>query len=153
MIPQREQDLETFVSRGQAVPDRPQPDVEMVIPGNPYKEDCGCKNKNRDTLPFSYPFSDILPKDPSYIDFLKIQESVPSSLRSVYDKVTSIATLIHSIHNNFPEEAMKDELESLSKSVVRLEKSLKEYNEYLKSREALAKSTLEVDGPWVRVSK
>lgn len=146
MIPQNEEEF-TYVGRGEAVP-------PQSFKRNPYEEDCGCKkNKGGNIVRQDYPYSDILPKDEGYIDYLKFKELIPSHMRYLFDRVNSLSALIHTMNAAYPEEIVIDEMKAIRKAVDGLEKSFTDFGNCIKSRESAAREAMKQEGPWIRASK
>jgi len=146
MIPQDEEEY-TYLGRGEATP-------PAQFQKNPYEEDCGCKkNKGKQSAPQDYPYSDILPKDEAYIDFLKFKELVPTHMRYLFDRVNSLSSLIHTMNSAYAEEIVVEEMKAIRNAVDGLEKAFNNLGSCIQAREQAAREAMKQDGAWVRVSK
>jgi len=113
---------------------------------NPYEEDCkGCKK--------DYPFADILPKDETYIDYVKNKELIGMVVQDVGMKCSNIMGFIHNLKNYYPIDLLDENVNSLKNSVTALEQNLLNLKDHLQSRETLARSVLNSDGSWIQRSK
>lgn len=115
---------------------------ERVHATNPH--DCGCKK--------DYPFSDILPKDETYIDFTKNKERIGMVVADIGLKCTGVMTFVHTLKNHYPEESLASTMDGLQDAVDSLEEALNGLKIYLESQEMAARDVLKSGGTWVKRS-
>ena len=108
------------------------------------KGDCGCDKP--------FPFSEILPRDSSYIDFAKYKEQVAFAVTDVGIHCSNILTYVNNLKDFYPEGTMKTGMTSVHASVAELEKLLGDLKDYLNDREQKARDVLDSDAAWIQVS-
>ena len=108
-------------------------------------DDCGCKK--------DYPFAGILPKDETYIDFVKDKEMVGMVVNDIGLKCSNIMSFIHNMKNYYPDQILDNNIIELKTSVETLDKVLESLKNNLRSREELAREVLKSDGTWIKRSK
>lgn len=107
------------------------------------KGDCGCNKP--------FPFSEILPRDASVIDFMKLKEEIAFAVTDVGIQCSNVLTYVNNIKDFYPEHTMTSSMDSVQSAVSGLEVLLKRLQNHLNERETKAREILEADGSWIQV--
>jgi len=130
-----------FLSRGQARPEQ----LDQGYRSTPDKKgDCGCNKP--------FPFSEILPRDSSYLEFAKNKELVAFGVTDIGIRCTNILTYVNNLKDFYPEIIISSQMEGLKQAVADLESQLSSLKGYLEDQESKAKQVLDSDGSWIMVS-